>query len=164
MTTPASASPNTDRADALPASWNPGEVEGGLYQRWVEAGYFEADPSSDKPAYSVVLPPPNVTGSLHMGHALDHTLMDVLTRRKRMQGFEVLWLPGMDHAGIATQTLVDRKLRDEGIDRHEIGRPELRRHHEGCSQEADAGHHLPHVDLARRFRRWARPEPRESAR
>ena len=122
MTTPASASPNTDRADALPASWNPGEVEGGLYQRWVEAGYFEADPSSDKPAYSVVLPPPNVTGSLHMGHALDHTLMDVLTRRKRMQGFEVLWLPGMDHAGIATQTLVDRKLRDEGIDRHEIGR------------------------------------------
>src|SRR5690606_31671785 len=122
VTTPASASPNTDRADALPASWNPGEVENGLYERWVEAGYFEADPSSDKPAYSVVLPPPNVTGSLHMGQALDHTLMDAPTRRKRMQGYEVLWLPGMDHAGIATQTLVDRRLRDEGIDSHEIGR------------------------------------------
>ena len=97
-------------------------MEAELYQRWVDAGYFEADASSGKPAYSVVLPPPNVTGSLHMGHALDHTLMDVLTRRRRMQGYEVLWLPGMDHAGIATQTLVDRKLRDEGIDRHEIGR------------------------------------------
>ncbi|MFN7242270.1 MAG: class I tRNA ligase family protein, partial [Dietzia cercidiphylli] len=122
MTTAATPGPETDRADLLPASWNPGEVESELYRRWVDAGYFEADPSSDKPAYSVVLPPPNVTGSLHMGHALDHTLMDVLTRRKRMQGFEVLWLPGMDHAGIATQTLVDRKLRAEGIDRHEIGR------------------------------------------
>ena len=122
VTTAATPGPETDRADLLPASWNPGEVESELYRRWVDAGYFEADPSSDKPAYSVVLPPPNVTGSLHMGHALDHTLMDVLTRRKRMQGFEVLWLPGMDHAGIATQTLVDRKLRAEGIDRHEIGR------------------------------------------
>ena len=122
MTTPAAPGHDTDRADSLPASWNPGEVEAELYRRWVDAGYFEADPSSDKPAYSVVLPPPNVTGSLHMGHALDHTLMDVLTRRKRMQGYEVLWLPGMDHAGIATQTLVDRKLAAEGIDRHEIGR------------------------------------------
>ena len=122
MTNPASPRTHSDRADALPASWNPGEVEAELYERWVDAGYFEADPASDKPGYSVVLPPPNVTGSLHMGHALDHTLMDVLTRRKRMQGYEVLWLPGMDHAGIATQTLVDRKLRDEGIDRHEIGR------------------------------------------
>lgn len=122
MTNPAAPGPGTDRADSLPASWNPGEVESELYQGWVDAGYFEADPSSDKPPYSVVLPPPNVTGSLHMGHALDHTLMDVLTRRKRMQGFEVLWLPGMDHAGIATQTLVDRKLAAEGIDRHEIGR------------------------------------------
>ena len=97
-------------------------MEGGLYQRWVEAGYFEADPSSDKPAYSVVLPPPNVTGSLHMGHALDHTLMDVLTRRKRMQGFEVLWLPGMDHAGIATQMVVERQLGAQGVSRHDLGR------------------------------------------
>lgn len=122
MTTPATPGPGTARADSLPASWNPGEVEAELYQRWVDAGYFEADATSDKPPYSIVLPPPNVTGSLHMGHALDHTLMDVLSRRKRMQGFEVLWLPGMDHAGIATQTLVDRQLREQGIDRHEIGR------------------------------------------
>ena len=105
MTTPAAPGPGTSRADSLPASWNPGDVEAELYQRWVDAGYFEADPSSDKPPYSIVLPPPNVTGSLHMGHALDHTLMDVLSRRRRMQGYEVLWLPGMDHAGIVPAQL-----------------------------------------------------------
>ena len=90
--------PSTDDscADALPKSWDPGAVETQLYQGWVDAGYFTADPDSGKPPYSIVLPPPNVTGSLHMGHALDHTLMDALTRRKRMQGYEVLWLPGMD--------------------------------------------------------------------
>ncbi len=81
-----------------------------MYERWVAAGYFEADATSDKPPYSIVLPPPNVTGNLHMGHALDHTIMDALTRRKRMQGYEVLWLPGMDHAGIATQTIVEKQL------------------------------------------------------
>ncbi|WP_264073179.1 class I tRNA ligase family protein, partial [Mycolicibacter minnesotensis] len=95
--------------DALPKSWEPGAVESDLYEGWVNAGYFMADAASSKPAYSIVLPPPNVsskpaysivlpppnvTGSLHMGHALDHTLMDALTRRKRMQGYEVLWLPG----------------------------------------------------------------------
>ena len=79
-----------NRADNLPKSWNPSEVEADLYQGWVDAGYFTADATSDKPAYSIVLPPPNVTGELHMGHALDHTLMDALARRKRMQGFEVL--------------------------------------------------------------------------
>ena len=95
------------RAETLPKSWDPGAVETEIYQGWVDAGYFTADAGSAKPPYSIVLPPPNVTGSLHMGHALDHTLMDALTRRKRMQGYEVLWLPGMDHAGIATQTLVE---------------------------------------------------------
>lgn len=89
---------------------------------WVDAGYFEADPASDKPGYSIVLPPPNVTGSLHMGHALDHTLMDALTRRKRMQGFEVLWLPGMDHAGIATQTVVEKQLAADGKKKEDFGR------------------------------------------
>jgi len=93
-----------------------------MYQGWVDAGYFTADPTSDKPPYSIVLPPPNVTGSLHMGHALDHTLMDALTRRKRMQGFEVLWLPGMDHAGIATQTLVEKQLAAEGKTKEDFGR------------------------------------------
>ena len=116
----------TNRADALPKNWEPQQVEAGLYEGWVEAGYFEADPTSDKPAYSIVLPPPNVTGQLHMGHALDHTLMDSLIRRKRMQGFEVLWLPGMDHAGIATQTKVEAKLKaEEGKDRYDYGREEF---------------------------------------
>lgn len=111
-----------NRADALPKSWKPGEVEADLYERWVAAGYFTADPSSGKPAYSIVLPPPNVTGSLHMGHALDHTLMDTLARRKRMQGYEVLWLPGMDHAGIATQTVVEKQLAAEGKTKEDLGR------------------------------------------
>ncbi|WP_083826458.1 valine--tRNA ligase [Hoyosella subflava] len=106
----------------LPKSWEPQAVEADLYQRWIDAGYFTADPKSDKPGFSIVLPPPNVTGSLHMGHALDHTLMDVLCRRKRMQGFEVLWLPGMDHAGIATQMVVEKQLDAQGASRHELGR------------------------------------------
>ncbi|MCX2715209.1 valine--tRNA ligase [Mycolicibacterium sp. J2] len=115
------ASPSS-RADALPKSWEPGAVESELYQGWVDAGYFTADPSSTKPPYSLVLPPPNVTGSLHMGHALDHTLMDALTRRKRMQGYEVLWLPGMDHAGIATQSVVEKQLAVDGKTKEDFGR------------------------------------------
>jgi len=116
----------TDRSGALPKSWDPRAVEAELYQGWVDAGYFTADPDSDKPAYSIVLPPPNVTGQLHMGHALDHTLMDSLVRRKRMQGYEVLWLPGMDHAGIATQTKVEAMLKEtEGKDRYDYGREEF---------------------------------------
>ncbi|HTI21092.1 MAG TPA: valine--tRNA ligase, partial [Kutzneria sp.] len=106
----------------LPTAWNPAEVEQGLYQRWVDNGYFGADPNSDKPAFCIVLPPPNVTGSLHMGHALNHTVMDALTRRRRMQGYEALWLPGMDHAGIATQNVVERQLAGEGLSRHDLGR------------------------------------------
>ena len=116
--------PTTDdsRAEALPKTWEPGAVETGIYQGWVDAGYFTADAASAKPPYSIVLPPPNVTGSLHMGHALDHTLMDALTRRKRMQGYEVLWLPGMDHAGIATQSLVEKQLVAAGTTKDEVGR------------------------------------------
>ncbi len=112
-------------ADDLAKSWEPGSVEAELYDGWVQAGYFTADPESDKPGFSIVLPPPNVTGSLHMGHALDHTLMDALARRKRMQGYEVLWLPGMDHAGIATQTVVEGQLAAEGITREDLGREEF---------------------------------------
>ena len=108
--------------EALPKSWDPATVESGLYQGWVDAGYFTADPASNRPAYSIVLPPPNVTGSLHMGHALDHTLMDALTRRKRMQGYEVLWLPGMDHAGIATQSVVEKQLAVDGKTKEDFGR------------------------------------------
>ncbi|OFT81017.1 valine--tRNA ligase [Corynebacterium sp. HMSC29G08] len=113
-------------ATNLPRSWDPKEQEERLYEGWVKAGYFTADPASEKSAYSIVLPPPNVTGQLHMGHALDHTLMDSLVRRKRMQGYEVLWLPGMDHAGIATQTKVEAKLKaEEGKDRYDYGRDEF---------------------------------------
>ncbi len=107
---------------ALPKSWDPAAAESDLYQSWVDAGYFTADANSGKPPYSIVLPPPNVTGSLHMGHALDHTLMDALTRRRRMQGYEVMWLPGMDHAGIATQTVVEKQLAVDGKTKEDFGR------------------------------------------
>ena len=109
-------------AEALPKSWEPGAVESTIYQRWLDAGYFHADPGSGKPGYSIVLPPPNVTGSLHMGHALEHTMMDALTRRKRMQDHEVLWQPGMDHAGIATQSVVERQLAIDGKTKEDFGR------------------------------------------
>ncbi len=109
----------------LPTQYAPAEVEGTLYERWVERGYFAADAKSDKPPYTIVIPPPNVTGSLHLGHAFQHTLMDALTRRKRMQGYEALWLPGMDHAGIATQNKVEQQLAEEGKSRHDLGREEF---------------------------------------
>jgi valyl-tRNA synthetase len=109
-------------APDLPTTYAPADVEGPLYERWVSRGYFEADPKSPKPPYTIVIPPPNVTGSLHLGHAFQHTLMDALTRRKRMQGYEALWLPGMDHAGIATQNKVEQQLAEEGRSRHDIGR------------------------------------------
>ncbi|MFJ6380704.1 valine--tRNA ligase [Kitasatospora sp. NPDC092039] len=111
-----------DEAATLPTTYTPADVEGELYERWVERGYFTADAKSDKPAYTIVIPPPNVTGVLHLGHAFQHTLMDALTRRKRMQGFETLWLPGMDHAGIATQNKVEQQLAEAGLSRHDLGR------------------------------------------
>ena len=115
-----------NRADKLPKSWDPATVESALYQEWVDRGYFTADVNSLKPAFSIVLPPPNVTGQLHMGHALDHTLMDAIARRKRMQGYEVLWLPGMDHAGIATQSKVEARLKEtEGKTRWDYSREEF---------------------------------------
>ena len=106
----------------LHSQYAPAEVEGARYERWEKAGYFTADAHSDAPAYCIVIPPPNVTGSLHIGHALDHTLMDALIRRRRMQGYNALWLPGMDHAGIATQNVVERELAKEGLSRHDLGR------------------------------------------
>jgi valyl-tRNA synthetase len=98
----------------------PGEVETRRYAEWVASGLFSPGPG--EPTYCIVIPPPNVTGSLHMGHALDHTLIDTLVRRKRMQGYATLWLPGMDHAGIATQNVVERELAKEGLSRHDLGR------------------------------------------
>ena len=109
-------------ATELPTHFLPSESEPALYAKWVENGYFTANASSSKLPYTIVIPPPNVTGSLHIGHALDHTLQDILIRRKRMQGFEALWLPGMDHAGIATQNVVEKQLAAEGLSRHDLGR------------------------------------------
>ncbi len=123
-TTPTAEQPRP--TTSLPPQYAPADVEGPLYERWVERGYFTADAASDKPPYCIVIPPPNVTGSLHLGHAFQHTLMDALTRRRRMQGYEALWLPGMDHAGIATQTLVERRLAEtEGKSRHDYTREEF---------------------------------------
>jgi valyl-tRNA synthetase len=110
------------RPEDLPTQYDPGAVEDVLYDRWVERGYFIADPDSGKPPFCIVIPPPNVTGSLHIGHAFEHTLIDALTRRRRMQGYDALWLPGMDHASIAVHALVERALREEGTTRHELGR------------------------------------------
>src|ERR671926_158335 len=123
-TTPTAEQPRP--TTSLPPQYAPADVEGTLYERWVEQGYFTADAESDRPAYCIVIPPPNVTGSLHLGHAFQHTLMDALTRRRRMQGYETLWLPGMDHAGIATQTLVERRLAEtDGKSRHDYTREEF---------------------------------------
>ncbi len=106
----------------LPAAFVPADVEGPLYDKWLAAGYFAADSNSEKEPFTIVIPPPNVNGSLHIGHALDHTLQDILIRWKRMKGFEALWLPGMDHAGIAMQNVVEKQLALQGLTRHDIGR------------------------------------------
>lgn len=106
----------------LPKVYDPKDTEDSIYKFWEEGGYFKADAKSDKPPYSIVIPPPNVTGVLHMGHALDETLQDILIRYHRMSGFETLWLPGTDHAGIATQNVVEKKLREKGLSRYDLGR------------------------------------------
>lgn len=106
-------------------SYDPTAIEPGWYQRWMDAEAFKADAHSDKEPFTIVIPPPNVTGSLHMGHALGNTIQDILSRYKRMDGFEVLWLPGSDHAGIATQMVVERQLASEGISRQALGREEF---------------------------------------
>ena len=106
----------------LPKGFSHAEVDPKWYDYWERSGAFRADPSSDRPRFSMVLPPPNVTGSLHIGHALNQTLPDIIVRWKRMQGFDVLWLPGTDHAGIATQNVVEKQLAREGKTRHDLGR------------------------------------------
>ncbi|MFP4030282.1 MAG: valine--tRNA ligase [Desulfococcaceae bacterium] len=111
-----------NKTEGLAKGYEPGDVETRWYDFWIEKGLFHADESGDKPAYSIVIPPPNVTGVLHMGHALNNTLQDALCRYKRLRGFRVLWMPGTDHAGIATQNVVERQLAKEGTDRHALGR------------------------------------------
>ena len=106
----------------LPPKWEPAQVEAELYQRWVDAGYFTPSAEGDRPPFSIVIPPPNVTGSLHIGHAFEHSLIDIVIRRRRMQGYDALFLPGMDHASIAVHALVERQLREQGTSRRELGR------------------------------------------
>ena len=115
----------TETLENLSTTYNAREVENEIYKFWEDNEFFKADNKSDKPAYSIVIPPPNVTGILHMGHALDGTLQDILTRYKRMKGYEALWLPGCDHAGIATQNVIEKELAKEGKTRFDLGREEF---------------------------------------
>src|SRR2546422_11525113 len=110
----------------VPKAYEPQTVESKWYNFWLENRLFVADPESKKPPYSIVIPPPNVTGVLTLGHVLNNTIQDILSRKARMEGFEVLWLPGTDHAGIGTQTAVERHLRKtEKKTRHDLGREEF---------------------------------------
>ena len=109
-------------SEKLADRYNPQDVETRTYKWWESSGFFKAHDRSTKPPFSIILPPPNVTGFLHLGHALDHTIQDLLIRWKRMSGFNALWLPGTDHAGIATQTVVEKELKKQGTNRHELGR------------------------------------------
>ena len=106
----------------LEKNYNPSEIEERLYQKWLDKKYFHAEVNRDKKPFTIVMPPPNITGKLHMGHALDNTMQDILIRFKRMQGYEALWVPGTDHASISTEVKVTNALKDEGIDKHELGR------------------------------------------
>lgn len=118
----------SDKTVQLPTVYNPIEVEGKWYKFWLEKNYFHAEAKPGKPKYSITIPPPNVTGSLHIGHALCYTIQDVLTRWKRMQGYETLCLPGTDHAGIATQNKVEQQIAEDGLTRHDLGREEFLKH------------------------------------
>ena len=106
----------------LEKNYNPSEIEDRLYHKWLEKKYFHAEVNRDKKPFTIVMPPPNITGKLHMGHALDNTMQDIIIRFKRMQGYEALWIPGTDHASISTEVKVTNALKDEGIDKHELGR------------------------------------------
>ena len=106
----------------LPKTYQPADFEDRIYQNWCDKGYFKPDTSKPGPSYSIVIPPPNITGQLHMGHALDNTLQDILARYKRMQGFCTLWLPGTDHASIATEAKIVEAMRKEGLTKEDLGR------------------------------------------
>ena len=106
----------------LEKTYNPKEIEPKLYEKWCENKYFHAEVDRSKKPFTTVMPPPNITGKLHMGHAFDNTLQDILIRYKRMQGYNALWIPGTDHAAIATEVKVTEQLKAEGIDKKELGR------------------------------------------
>ena len=106
----------------LDKNYNPSEIEGRIYEKWLEHKYFHAEPDRSKKPFTIVMPPPNITGQLHMGHALDNTLQDILIRFKRMQGYEALWVPGTDHASIATEVKVVEAIAKEGLTKESLGR------------------------------------------
>ena len=112
----------------LEKTYDPSQIEDRLYRKWEEKKYFHAEVDRSKKPFTIVMPPPNVTGQLHMGHALDNTMQDILIRFKRMQGYSALWQPGTDHAAIATEVKVTEKLKEQGIDKKEIGREEFLKH------------------------------------
>ncbi|NSW57397.1 MAG: valine--tRNA ligase [Armatimonadetes bacterium] len=128
-------------------AYEPQNIERRIYQYWMDERVFDANVNPDKPSYCIVIPPPNVTGILHMGHALDNTIQDLLIRWKRMSGFEALWLPGTDHAGIATQNVTERLLAEEGITRHDLGREEFVKR----TWQVKEKHHSHIVEQLKRF-------------
>ena len=126
----------------LAKTYDPKGLEDRLYKKWEKNGYFHSEPDPDKEPFTIVMPPPNITGQLHMGHALDNTLQDILIRYKRMQGYAALWLPGTDHASIATEAKVVEKRKEQGIKKEDIGREKfleegIRRPH--CRTAAEDG-------------------------
>ena len=113
-------------SNELPKQYDHTAAQQRWYKFWEDQGYFHSEPNPQRKPYTVVIPPPNVTGALHLGHALNNTLQDILVRQKRMQGYEALWMPGTDHAGIATQAVVERRLlEEEKLTRHDLGREGL---------------------------------------
>ncbi|MBP5250765.1 MAG: class I tRNA ligase family protein, partial [Lachnospiraceae bacterium] len=106
----------------LAKNYDPKDIEPRLYKKWEDNKYFHAEPDPKKKPFTIVIPPPNITGQLHMGHALDNTMQDILIRYKRMQGYNALWQPGTDHASIATEVRIIETLKKEGIDKHSLGR------------------------------------------
>src|SRR5688572_32761613 len=110
----------------LPKTYDPAAIEAGIYQTWIDEKCFHVEPNHQGEPYAIVIPPPNVTGALHLGHAINNTLQDILTRKSRMEGKAALWMPGLDHAGIATQAVVEKQLKEkENKTRHDVGREGL---------------------------------------
>ncbi len=118
----------------LAKTYDPNGIEDRLYQKWLDKKYFHAEVDHSKTPFTIVIPPPNITGQLHMGHALDNTMQDILIRYKRMQGYNALWQPGTDHASIATEVKIIQKLKEEGIDKHDLGREKFLRESLGVEE------------------------------
>ena len=115
-------SKQNQKTEKTSKAYSPAEVEEKIYQQWLDAGYFHANVKTDKKPYTIVIPPPNVTDVLHLGHALNNSIQDIMIRKHRMEGYEAAWIPGADHAGIATQVIVEKQLTKEGKTRRGIGR------------------------------------------